>query len=65
MYTGHRWYVDGKLIVSSIASDDTLHFENKFLPPTGHVINGDKDKIIPCFSGKGHWKVTQLVLSCP
>jgi len=36
-----------------LASDDTFHFENAFLPPTGHVNNGKKDEIIPCFSGKG------------
>lgn len=50
---GHRWLVDGKLVASSLASDDTFHFENSFLPPTGHVNNGTKDGIIPCFSGKG------------
>jgi hypothetical protein len=50
---GHRWLVDGKLVASSLASDDTFHFENSFLPPTGHVNNGKKDEIIPCFSGKG------------
>ncbi len=50
---GHRWLVDGKLVASSLASDDTFHFENEFLPPTGHVSNGTKDEIIPCFSGKG------------
>lgn len=40
-------------MASSLASDDTFHFENSFLPPTGHVNNGKKDEIIPCFSGKG------------
>jgi len=62
---GHRWLVDGKLVASSLASDDTFHFENSFLPPTGHVNNGTKDGIIPCFSGKGHWTLSQIVLSCP
>jgi len=61
---GHRWIVDGDLVVSSIASDETRHFQNNFLPPTGHV-NNSSDKIIPCFSGKGHWTVSQIVLSCP
>jgi len=62
---GHRWLIDGKLVVSSVASDETRHFENKFLPPTGHVNNGEEDKIIPCFSGKGHWTLSSIVLSCP
>lgn len=62
---GHRWLVDGKLVVSSVASDDTMLFENKFLPPTANVNNGEGDKIIPCFSGKGYWTLTQIVLSCP
>mmetsp|Transcript_18233 Transcript_18233/g.32929 ORF Transcript_18233/g.32929 Transcript_18233/m.32929 type:complete len:346 (+) Transcript_18233:63-1100(+) len=62
---GHRWLVDGELVASSIASDDnTRHFENDFLPPAGHV-NNSNDKIIPCFSGKGHWTLSQIVLSCP
>jgi hypothetical protein len=62
---GHRWLVDGKLVVSSVESDETRHFENKFLPPNGNVTNGEGDKIIPCFSGKGHWTLSQIVLSCP
>eukprot|EP00804_Cyclotella_cryptica_P017591 CCRYP_006737-RA/>CCRYP_006737-RA protein AED:0.10 eAED:0.10 QI:339/1/1/1/1/1/5/753/337 len=58
-----RWLVNGKLVVSSIASDDAVHFENGLLP-SGHV-NGKEDKIIPSFSGKGHWKISQIILSNP
>lgn len=61
---GHRWLVDGKVVVSSIASDETRRFENNFLPAMNHV-NNDHKKIIPCFSGKGHWTLSQIVLSCP
>lgn len=43
-----RWLVDGELVVSSIASDDAVHFENELLPPAC----GKVDKIIPSFSGK-------------
>ena len=60
---GHRWLVDGKLVVSSMKSDETRHFENKFLP-IGHI-NNEEDRIIPCFSGKGTWSLSQIVLSCP
>lgn len=45
-----RWLVNGRLVVSSIASDDAVHFDNGLLP-SGHV-NGKEDKIIPSFSGK-------------
>lgn len=62
---GHRWLVDGRLVVSSIASDETRHFHNDFLPPPGHINNGEEDSVIPCFSGKGHWTLSQVVLSCP
>ncbi len=48
---GCRWFCDGRLVISSIASDDTTHFVNTFHPP-GQV-NGKDDKIIPSFSGKG------------
>ena len=60
---GHRWLVDNKLVVSSVASDETAHFENNFLPP-GHV-NGQADKIIPCFSFKGDCRLSQIELSNP
>ena len=43
-----RWLVNGKLVVSSIASDEAVHFENELLPP----VHGKVDKIIPSFSGK-------------
>ena len=63
---GHRWIVNGELVLSSRKSDDnTMHFANSFLPQFGHVNRRDDDKIIPCFSGKGHWRITQLVLSNP
>ncbi|KAL7534772.1 hypothetical protein ACHAXR_006068 [Thalassiosira sp. AJA248-18] len=61
---GHRWMVDGKIVVSSIASDEVRHFENSFLPPTGHVNNGEEDKIIPCFSGKGVSIIFECILFC-
>lgn len=61
---GHRWLVDGRLVVSSIASDfETIHFENHFLPP-GHI-SQKADKIIPSFSGKGNWQLSEIVLSNP
>ena len=43
-----RYFVNGKLVVSSISSDDAVHFENELLPP----VHGKVDKIIPSFSGK-------------
>jgi hypothetical protein len=65
-HKGHRWIVNGDLVLSSIVSDEnTEHFENSFLPQFGHVNRNEDDKIIPCFSGKGHWRLTQLVLSNP
>eukprot|EP01082_Thalassiosira_pseudonana_P013758 g12475.t1 g12475 contig6:1989454-1990695(+) len=60
---GCRWFCDGRLVISSIASDDATHFVNTFHPP-GQV-NGKDDKIIPSFSGKGHWRLGQIVLSNP
>jgi len=60
---GHRWLVDNKLVVSSVASGDTVYFENNFLPP-GHA-NREPDKIIPCFSFKGDCRISQLNLSNP
>ena len=43
-----RYFVNGKLVVSSIASDNAVYFENELLPP----VHGKLDKIIPSFSGK-------------
>lgn len=45
---GRRWLVDGKLVVSSIASENAVHFENEL----HSSVSGARQKIIPSFSGK-------------
>ena len=60
---GHRWYVNGELVCSSTAADGVKHFEpSSGFPPAFNCMTTD---IVPCFSGKGTWTVTEVVLSCP
>ena len=60
---GHRWFVNGILVASTILTDDVAtHFDNSFLPP---IHCQRESKIVPCFSGKGIWTISQIVLSCP
>ena len=62
-HKGHRWYVNGELVCSSNAADGTEHFEpSSGFPPAFNSVATD---IVPCFSGKGTWTVTEVVLSCP
>eukprot|EP01082_Thalassiosira_pseudonana_P014108 g12482.t1 g12482 contig6:2003447-2004614(-) len=49
---GERWLVNGHVVASSIALDETFH-----LPPDLQQHN-----LIPAFSGKGDWKICEVEL---
>ena len=63
-----RWYVDERLVVSKFDADRQLDARVARLPPVQHYSQATDFAhagMVPAFSGKGSWRVSEVVLGMP